>query len=40
MRAVKATIQDGNISLDQPLNIKGRVDAIVVLLDRDPWSWK
>jgi hypothetical protein len=38
MRAIKATIQDGNITLDQPIDIKGRVDAIIVLLDPDPWK--
>ena len=38
MHAIKTTIQDGNISLDQPIDVKGRVDAIVVLLDPDPWT--
>ncbi len=38
MQAIKATIQDGQITLDQPIDIKGRVEAIVVLLDPDPWQ--
>ena len=38
MRAVKATIIDGNVSLDQPVDIKGPVEAIVVVLDPDPWE--
>jgi hypothetical protein len=38
MRAVKATITDGNVRLEQPLDIKGPVEAIVVVLDTDPWQ--
>lgn len=38
MRAIKATIEDGNITLDEPMPIKGRAEAIVVVLDPDPWD--
>jgi hypothetical protein len=38
MQAVKATITDGNVTLDQPVDIKGPVEAIVVVLDSDPWQ--
>ncbi len=38
MRAIKATIQDGSITPEEPLNIKGRAEAIVVVLDPDPWD--
>ena len=38
MHAVKATITDGNVKLEQPVNIKGPVEAIVVVLDPDPWE--
>ncbi len=38
MRAVKAVVKDGDVTLDEPLELKGRFDAIVVLLDVDPWD--
>ena len=38
MQAVKATIKDGNVTLEQPVDIKGPVEAIVVVLDPDPWE--
>lgn len=38
MQAVKATIKDGNVTLEQPVDIKGPADAIVVVLDPDPWN--
>ena len=38
MQAVKATIKDGNVTLEQPVDIKGPVEAIVVVLDPDPWQ--
>jgi len=38
MHAVKATIKDGNVTLEQPVDIKGPVEAIVIVLDPDPWS--
>ena len=38
MHAVKATIKDGNVTLERPVDIKGPVEAIVVVLDPDPWQ--
>jgi hypothetical protein len=38
MHAVKATIRDGNVTLDQPVDIKGPAEAIVIVLDPDPWQ--
>ena len=38
MKALKAVIDEGQIVLDEPLDITGRHDAIVVVLDVDPWD--
>ena len=38
MGAIKATIIDGNVTLHHPADIKGPVEAIVVVLDQDPWE--
>jgi hypothetical protein len=38
MKALKAVIDQGRITLQEPLNITGRHDAIVVVLDLDPWE--
>ncbi len=38
MQAVKATIKDGKVMLEQPVDIEGPVEAIVVVLDPDPWQ--
>jgi hypothetical protein len=38
MQAIKATIQDGLVILNERVDIKGRFDAVVVLLDPDPWE--
>ncbi len=38
MHAVKATIKDGNVTLEQPVDIKGPVEAIVIVLNPDPWN--
>ena len=38
MQAVKATIKDGNVTLKQPVDITGPADAIVIVLDPDPWT--
>ncbi|MEN6452322.1 MAG: hypothetical protein ABFC96_17665 [Thermoguttaceae bacterium] len=38
MKAVKAVIQNGEILPDEPLAMTGRHDAIVVVLDADPWE--
>jgi hypothetical protein len=38
MQAIKAIIRDGNVTLAQPMEIKGPVEAIVVVLDPDPWD--
>jgi len=38
MQAVKAVIEDGKVILDEPLDQKGRFDAVVVVLDADPWE--
>ncbi len=38
MQAIKATVQDGLVILDEKVDLKGRFDAVVVLLDPDPWT--
>ncbi len=38
MKAIKAIVEDGNVLLNEPLGAKGRFDAIVVVLDPDPWA--
>ena len=38
MQAIKAVVQDGNVVLDGPLPLQGRYEAILVLLDPDPWD--
>jgi hypothetical protein len=38
MQAIKATVQDGNVILNERVDIKGRFDAVLVLLDPDPWE--
>lgn len=38
MRAIKAVVEDGNVILSEPLDVKGRCDAILVVLDPDPWD--
>ena len=38
MKAVKVVVEDGNVILDEPLPAQGRFDAILVLLDPDPWD--
>ncbi|MGD0898528.1 MAG: hypothetical protein ABR915_11875 [Thermoguttaceae bacterium] len=38
MQAVKAIVEDGNVTLQEPLSVKGRVEAILVVLDAEPWD--
>jgi len=38
MHAVKAIVEDGSVTLQEPLNIEGRVEAILVILDPEPWD--
>jgi hypothetical protein len=38
MQAFKATYQDGHVTLNEKINLKGRFDAVLVLLDPDPWE--
>ena len=38
MQAVKAIVEDGNVTLQEPLNMEGRVEAILVILDPQPWD--
>ena len=38
MRAVRATVEDGKVTLSEPIEGEGKFDAIVVLLDADPWD--
>ena len=38
MKAIKATIDHGHIVPEEPLDATGRYDAIVVVLDVDPWD--
>ncbi|MFO7897622.1 MAG: hypothetical protein R6V58_01015 [Planctomycetota bacterium] len=37
MKAVKAVVRDGHVVLAEPIEEKGEIDAVVVLLD-DPWE--
>jgi len=38
MRAIRATLENGKVILHEPFDDKGRFDAIVVVLERDPWD--
>jgi hypothetical protein len=38
MQAIKAVVQDGNVVVDDPLPLTGRYEAVLVLLDPDPWE--
>ena len=38
MQALKAVIENGNATLDEPLEIEGRFEAVLVILDADPWD--
>lgn len=38
MKAIKAVIDHGRIMPESPLDLSGRHDAIVVVLDADPWE--
>jgi hypothetical protein len=38
MKAIKAVVDNGQIVPEEPLNLSGRHDAIVVVLDVDPWD--
>ncbi len=38
MRAVRAVIENGRVVPVEPLDVTGRRDAIVILLDRNPWD--
>ena len=38
MQAIKATVQDGHVILDEKVDLKGKFEAVVVLLDPDPWT--
>jgi hypothetical protein len=38
MRAIKAVIDNGQIVPEEPLQLGGRHEAIVVVLDSDPWN--
>jgi hypothetical protein len=37
VRAIKAVIDNGQIVPEEPLDATGRHDAIVIVLDVDPW---
>ena len=38
MKAIKAVIDNGQITPEEPFDMGGRHDAIVVVLDVDPWD--
>jgi hypothetical protein len=38
MKAIKVIVDNGRIVPDEPLNICGRHEAILVLPDPDPWD--
>jgi hypothetical protein len=38
MKAIRVTIDNGRITPDEPLDLSRRCDAILVVLDPDPWD--
>ncbi len=38
MQAVKAIVENGSVTLQEPLEARGRVEAILVVLDAEPWD--
>ena len=38
MKAIRAVVENGQIVPEEPLDISGRHDAIIVVLDVDPWE--
>jgi hypothetical protein len=38
VKAIKAVIDNGQIVPAEPLDLVGRYDAVVVVLDTDPWD--
>ena len=38
MHAVKVIVEDGQVTLQEPLGVRGRVEAILVILDPEPWD--
>ena len=38
MKAIRVVIDNGRIVPDEPLDISGRCEAILVLSDPDPWD--
>jgi hypothetical protein len=38
VKAIKAVIDNGQIVPAEPLEMVGRYDAVVVVLDADPWD--
>lgn len=38
MKAIKVMVDNGRIEPDEPLDISGRYEAILVLPDADPWE--
>jgi hypothetical protein len=38
MRAIRAVIEGGNMILEVPLQAEGRVGAVLLLLDAQPWD--
>jgi hypothetical protein len=38
MKAIRAVVENGQIVPEEPLDVSGRHDAIIVVLDVDPWE--
>lgn len=38
MKAIKAIVENGQVRLTEPLGEEGPRDAIVVVMDADPWE--
>jgi hypothetical protein len=38
MKAIKAVIDNGQVVPEEPFDVIGRHDAIVIVLDVDPWD--
>jgi hypothetical protein len=38
MKAIKVTVDNGRITADEPLDMYGRCEAILVIPDPDPWD--
>jgi hypothetical protein len=38
MKAIRVVVDNGHVVVEEPLDATGRHDAILVMLDPDPWD--